>query len=392
LTVGALGITQILAWGSSYYLPAVLAPSIAREMGWPLSWVIGGLSLGLLVSGLVSPLVGRGIHRHGGRSILAASSVMLGLGLGCIGLAQNAGTYFGGWLMIGIGMGAGLYDAAFATLGRHYGLRARRLIGILTLFGGLASTVCWPLSAFLLTAVGWRGACFVYAGLQVFVSLPLLLIAMPRAARPIAEEVAEARSRGGGGVVGRSDLPLFVMLAVTFTLIEAVTSVVSVHLLTILQTRGIEFASAVALGALIGPAQVAARAVEIAFGRRYHPIWTLVAATVLAAAGLGWLLAGPSLPAMALVLYGAGIGISSIARGSVPLALFGTANYAVLMGVLAFPSLVMQAIAPWVGAQLLERGGAKATISALAGIAAVNLFLSLLVWTRVKARGAVGAG
>jgi MFS family permease len=149
VVITALGLAQILAWGSSYYLPAVVAKPVAMATGWPLAWIVGGLSLGLLVAGLVSPHVGDMIERHGGRPVLAASSGLLALGLIGLALAPNLPTYLASWLVIGLGMGAGLYDAAFATLGRLYGQEARVAIATLTLFGGFASTACWPLSAFL---------------------------------------------------------------------------------------------------------------------------------------------------------------------------------------------------------------------------------------------------
>ena len=155
MVISALGIGQIFAWGSSYYLPAVLAKPIADSTGWSLTWVVGGLSLGLAVAGLVSPWVGRRIERRGGRRVLAGSSVMLAAGLLMLALAQSLPVYFLGWLIVGLGMGAGLYDPAFATLGRLYGKAARSAITGLTLFGGFASTVCWPLSAFRLCGVSF---------------------------------------------------------------------------------------------------------------------------------------------------------------------------------------------------------------------------------------------
>lgn len=178
--ITALGLTQIMAWGSSYYLPAVIAPAVSSDTGWPLAWVVGGLSLGLLVAGLISPRVGSSIERHGGRNVLAFSAGCIGLGQIGLALAPNLAAYIAAWLVIGLGMGAGLYDAAFATLGRHYGHGARSAITMLTLFGGLASTICWPISALLLGEVGWRGTCLVYAAFQLAIALPLYLVILPR--------------------------------------------------------------------------------------------------------------------------------------------------------------------------------------------------------------------
>ena len=137
--IGVLGLTQVLAWGSSYYLPAVLAAPIARDSGWPLTWIVGGLSFGLLVAALVSPRVGKTIECNGGRLVLAASAAAIGIGQVGLAVAPNLAGYIVAWLVIGVGMGAGLYDAAFAALGRLYGPDARSAITTLTLFGGFAS-------------------------------------------------------------------------------------------------------------------------------------------------------------------------------------------------------------------------------------------------------------
>ncbi len=183
LIVPALGVTQIMAWGSSYYLPAVLAQPIAADTGWPLTWVVGGLSLGLLVAGLAAPFVGRQIHNYGGRPVLIASALLLAAGQLGLALSPNLPVFIAAWLVTGLGMSAGLYDAAFSTLGRLYGQGARQHITTLTLFGGFASTVCWPLSAFFLHELGWRGACVAYAAIQLLVCLTIYLFAIPREQR-----------------------------------------------------------------------------------------------------------------------------------------------------------------------------------------------------------------
>jgi MFS family permease len=158
VVIGALGLVQIIAWGSSYYLIAVLAKPIADDTGWPLTWVIGGTSVGLLTAGLISQEVGHAIQKHGGRPVLVASTMLLAAGLLGLGFAPSLPFFFAAWVVLGLGMGAGLYDAAFGTLGRLYGTEARSAITTLTLYGGFASTICWPLSALLVEQLGWRGA------------------------------------------------------------------------------------------------------------------------------------------------------------------------------------------------------------------------------------------
>lgn len=367
--IAALGIAQILAWGSSYYLLAVLAGPIVRDTGWPYGWVVGGVSLGLLVAGLVSVSVGRRIEARGGRAVLAASALLLAAGLAAMAAAPTLLLYLAAWTLIGAGMGAGLYDAAFATLGRLYGATARQAITALTLWGGFASTVSWPLSAWLVDAVGWRGACLAYSGLHLCVTLPLVLFAIPaRMPAVVAPEEADAETQAP---LPRTSVTW--LLAVILTTAAAIAAIWSVHLITILEDRGLSLAAAVGLGALVGPAQVGARVVEMASGGRHHPIWTLTAAGLLIAGGLLLLWSGVGVAAFAMIAYGAGNGIWSIARGALPLALFGPQGYATLMGRLAAPSLIAQAAAPMLGAAALAQLGPDALLSLLVLAAGLNL-------------------
>ncbi len=376
----AMGVTQILAWGSSYYLPAVLAEPIVRDTGWPLTWVVGGLSLGLLVAALVSPRVGKMIEQRGGRSVLAFSAAALGVGQLGLGVAPTLILHLAAWLIIGVGMGAGLYDAAFATLGRLYRHDARSSITTLTLFGGLASTVCWPLSAFFVSSLGWRGACMTYAAIQLFFSFPLYLWVIPRSesAEPLISPHGEEMTKRPFGE--RPSQSATILLAAALTLAAMLSATMSVHLLTLLQASGVALATAVGLGAMVGPCQVAARAIEMAIARYHHPIWTKLASVTFVAIGISALwLRFPLVPA-ALAFYGAGIGLESIARGTLPLAMFGPRRYATLMGRLGMPSLLAQAAAPWIGAMLLQRLGATGMLSVVASVAFLNVGLSLALF------------
>src|SRR6476646_7230970 len=377
VVVTALGIAQILAWGSSFYFPAVLAEPIVADTGWSLGWVVGGLSIGLLVAGLIAPRVGSIIERRGGRPVRAASSLLYAAGLAGIGLAPTLPVYLAAWVVLGAGMGTGLYDAVFAALGKIYGTEARTPITNLTLFGGFASTVCWPLSAFLAETVGWRGACFVYAALHLAVSLPLQMAVMPGlAALPKDDAGASAAAQ----VPQAARMPLHEYL----TFGAGIGSIVVVHLLIFLQAKGVTFAEAVTLGTLFGPAQVGARFVERIFGERYHPIWTMVVSCGLMATGLVLLLATFPILAVAIVISAAGYGIMWLARGTLPLALFGPNRYATLMGRLAFPSLIVQALAPSDGALVIEYFGAVATVATLTGFAIANLVLVGILWATCR--------
>ncbi|WP_374652149.1 MFS transporter [Dongia sp.] len=382
LVVPVLGVTQILAWGSSYYLPAVLAQPIAADTGWSLPWIVGGLSLGLLTAGLAAPFIGRKIRQHGGRPVLAASALLLAGGLLGLSLAPNLGIFLLAWLAIGLGMGAGLYDPAFSTLGHIYGQGARPLIAGLTLFGGFASTACWPLSAFLAGELGWRGACLTYALIHLGISLPLYLFALPPGSARRILAAPPAQDAVPAPAPPRPPRATFILLAASIMIGATVSTVISVHLLVILQAQGLALAAAVALGALVGPSQVGARFIEMLIGRYHHPIWTKLASVSCVAIGLGFLWGGLPATFLALIFYGAGIGLESIARATLPLVLFGPDDYAPIMGQLARPSLIAQAAAPSVGALMLELWGAHTALGVVAGVALCNVLLAVSLYRR----------
>ena len=373
LVVSALGIAQILAWGSSYYLIAVLARPIQADTGWNYTWIAGGLSLGFLISGLVSPKVGRLIDQFGGRPVLGCSAVILALGMVLLAIAPNELCYLAAWVVLGIGMGAGLYDPAFAALGRLYGDQARSAITLTTLWGGFASTLCWPLSQMLVNYVGWRGTCLAYAGIDLAIVLPLYLFGLPREPRQPPRPATQTAGSAPASLVPAGLRLSFWLVAINTTVSAVVMTVISVHLIALLQDRGTSAEAAVALGALIGPAQVGARLVEMVLARKHHPVWTMGIATVLTAAGLALVFAAPAFAAAGILLYGTGAGLRSIARGSVPLAIFGRDGYATLLGRLAMPALIAQSAAPALGAALLNLSGPAGTLLAMVALAALNL-------------------
>ena len=387
-----LGVAQIFGWGTSFYFPAVLAAPIVADTGWPLGGVVGGVSIGLLVSGLVSPRVGLAIERHGGRPVLVLSSLLFAAGLAGIALAPTLPAYLLAWAVVGLGMGTGLYDAAFAVLGTMYGKRARGPITNLTLFGGFASTVCWPLGAALVDAYGWRATSLVYAAIHLMIALPMHLTAIPRRSPGASsadqpDAATQQRPEPHRPALPATQRSQFALLALVLTISSAVGAIVVVHLLIFLQARGLPFAVAVSLGTLFGPAQVGARLIESLFGRHYHPIWTMVVSCALMAIGLLLLLVDLPIVAAAILLYGGGYGIMWIARGTLPLALFGPHRYASLMGRLALPALIAQALAPSAGAVLLEYSSATVTIAVLAGFALLNLLFIGLLWAACRQAG-----
>jgi MFS family permease len=373
-----LGLAQMLTWGTSYYLLAILAQPIGADTGWPRTAVTGGLSVGLVASGLVAPRVGALIEVHGGRPVLAGAALVNAGGLALLAWSPSLAVYLTAWVVIGVGMGAGLYDAAYAALGRLFGSEARRAITLLTLWGGFASTVAWPLSATLVTWLGWRGTCLAYAGLHLAVALPLCLAALPREA-PLPLPLRQP----GRGRSGPPPDRRFWVFAVAAMAVAAMLSALSVHVVTILRAEGLSLAAAVGAAALFGPAQVGARVVEATLGARYHPVYTMFVSAALIAGGFAGLVAG--VPAgLALVACGAGNGIWSIVRGTLPLALYGAEGYPRLIGRIALPALLTAAAAPLVVARIIEAAGPRTALVAILCVSAIPVAAALTLLTIVR--------
>ncbi|SDO46699.1 Predicted arabinose efflux permease, MFS family [Pseudomonas arsenicoxydans] len=376
--VWAMGIAQILAWSTTYYLPAVLATPIARETEWSITSTVAGLSWGLLVAGACSPLVGRQIDLHGGRPVLATSSILMALGLLLMGVAGNLVIYYLAWTFIGVAMAAGLYDAAFSTLGRLFGDSARTSMTGLTLLGGFASTLGWPLIAGLEHQIGWRYSCVTLAAAHLVIGLPIHLLLIPKSESiPNSDTAPTDDSAAATAHHTKSGNRLFLLLAALLTLQSLVISSVSVHLLNVLKLLGIATATALAIGMMIGPSQVVARLAEFSFGRNLHPTTSAKAAILLSGIGIGLLVpAIPWLAFIAMALYGAGNGILTIARGTLPLALFGQDGYGARMGLLARSMMIAQAVGPVAAAVILDKLGSTPLLVVMCVLATASLIAS----------------
>ncbi|MEH2626582.1 putative MFS family arabinose efflux permease [Bradyrhizobium sp. AZCC 1719] len=367
----ALGTTQTLAWASSYYLPAILADPIARDLGISSTWIFTAFSASLVISALIGPRVGRQIDLVGGRSVLSLSNLVLAAGLALLGFTSSIPMLVIAWLLLGVGMGAGLYDAAFAALGRIYGDAARRSITGITLLAGFASTVGWPLSAWGLETIGWRNTCFAWAAAHILIGLPLNLLMLPA--------VKGAKAAVAAAV--KPHIPIdrtMIVLAFVFAAAWTVTGAMAAHLPRIMEAAGATTAQAVFAGALIGPAQVAARIFEAGFLSRYHPLVSTKLACIthpIGAAILG--LAGGGAASVFALFHGSGNGILTIARGTLPLAIFGPENYGYRLGIIGAPARMAQAAAPLLFGLLIEAMGARVLIvsSALSISALLALFL-----------------
>ncbi len=372
VVIAALGTTQTLAWGSSYYLPAILAGPIAEGLGLSRAMVFGVFSGSLLLSALLGPTVGRTIDNRGGRGVLVLSNVVLAAGLVLLAFAQGIIGLAAAWAVLGVGMALGLYDSAFATLTGLYGRAARAPITGITLIAGLASTIGWPLSAFLDASLGWRGTCLTWAALNLVVCLPLNRLLIPRAPPP----ARAAEPEGSATAAPRGAMPI---LAFVFAATWFVTGAMAAHMPRLLEIAGASSTAAIAAAALVGPAQVAARLVEFGVLRWIHPLVSARIAAALHPVGAGILAAfgAPAIMAFAL-LHGAGNGLLTIAKGTLPLVIFGPVDYGLRNGILAAPARAAQAASPLIFGLLIDWLGVGAlAISAGMSIAALLALMGL---------------
>jgi hypothetical protein len=371
--VAVLGVTEIVTWGILFYPPVLTVPLIAAAHGWSISLAMGGFSVALFVGGLVVPRVGALIDRHGGHVVMAAGSLIAAVGLLALVHAEHPLVYLAVWMLLGVAMAAQLYDAAFATLGRIFGAAARPPITTLTLAGGFASTVGWPVTRLLLDSVGWRGTYLTYAAvLAVVAPVHFFLLPRLRAVVDPLPSAATTKARAAQPAWGAT----FLLVATAFAAYAFVPSGLSAHLLAIFGRAGIEPATVVIIGALFGPSQVVARLCEFVFARNLHPLLMVRGAVTLLLCGFAELAVfGISLASAAAfaVMFGMANGLFTIARGTVPLALFGPVGYGLLIGRLAGPFLLMQSVAPLALAFVVERSSDAVALTVVAGFAALAL-------------------
>ncbi len=368
----ALGIAQIISWGTLFYSIAVLGPPMALALHLSETVLYGSFTCGLLVSGFVAPWAGRRIDRRGGRGVLGLGSTLAAAACALLALANNGTVMLLGWLVAGAAMAMCLYDAAFATLHRHAGERYRKAVTALTLFGGFASTVFWPLSQYLLEVRGWRSAFAVHAALNLCIALPLHVAFVPSGERFVDRSTVTG-SAGARASAGAT----FIWLALALSLAAFLASAVSAQLVSLLGAGGITARDAVLVGALIGPMQVAGRVMEFTFLRRMRPLAVGTLAFALLALALIVLsrIHGARIAALSFaLLYGWSNGVMTIVRGTVPAELFGQRDYGALLGRLAQPQFMLKALAPVAVTLLLTLDDSRrAALYVLAGAAVAAL-------------------
>jgi predicted MFS family arabinose efflux permease len=370
--VAALGVTQVVSWGSLYYAFAVVMPSLQEALGISRSAVVGAYSLSLLLSGVVAVPVGRHIDTRGSRVLMASGSFLAVVSLALLSQARSVAALYFAEALMGVAMGMTLYEPAFASLAIAFRENLRKAITVLTLAGGFASTVFWPLTQWLADAFGWREALLGLAAINLLLCVPLHAIFLPGGEHPAL--AANGKADPGQRARLLAD-PRFRWLAIAFTGNTFVFSTAGLHMLSILQDRGYSAPEAAALGALIGPMQVAGRVVDMVFADRLSPRHIGIFAMLALPASLAVLyFAGASMALVVAfaVLYGSGNGIVTIVRGTVPAELFGREGYGAMNGLIATPSLVARAAGPLLGAALLAPlGGYGGVILFLAAVALV---------------------
>lgn len=353
--VAGLGTAQTLAWASSYYLVAFIAGPQAREFATSQTTIFAAFTAALLIAALLGPRVGRTIDLLGGREVLAVSNLLFAGGLALLALAPTLPVLVLGWLLLGAGMGLGLYDAAFATLGRIYGEAARSAITGITLLAGFASTVGWPLTSWGVDTIGWRNTCLCWAAAHILIGLPLNMLILPRLKTAAASVASAAKPH----ILMDRNMWL---LGFAFASGWVVAAAMAAHLPRILETTGATTAQVLIAAALLGPAQVAARIIDATIFSRSHPLVSARLCTITHPIGAGLLLLGGSAFASPFtLLHGGGHGILTIARGTVPLAVFGPQDYGYRLGLLGAPTRIAQAFAPlafgfvidWLGSGVL---------------------------------------
>lgn len=405
-----LGTAQTLAWASSYYLPAMIAVPMARDLGIATPTVFAAFSASLIVSALLGPYAGQAIDTWGGRPVLAGTSLVFAAGLVALALATGPIGLFAAWLIMGVGMGSGLYEAAFAALVRLQGANSRTAITGITLIAGFASTVGWPLTSLLEAQFGWRAACFTWAGLHLVMGLPLnwslpkvsetvpasqagagtdmatgaaTAIEAGRPARVATGEAVGLAAGAGADTTPATGLTT-ALLAYVFAATWFISTAMAAHLPRLLELTGATLAVAVAAGALVGPAQVGARLLEFSLLRKVHPLFSAGLAALAHPIGAAVLLLAGAPAAIFAILHGAGNGILTIAKGTLPLVLFGPHGYGRRQGLLTVPARMAQAAAPFVFGVCLDRWGADALW--LSGAVSVSAFVALLLIPRPEPR------
>ena len=395
--ITALGIAQIINWGALYYTLALIGPKIIAETDWSEGFVYSGFAIATLLMGVFGPLSGRFVDRHGGLPVMLIGTAISASGMVMLGLAHHAYLYLLAWGLMGLGMSACLYDSSFASLAHLAGPTTRRAISGLTLVAGFSSTFTWPITSTGLSFTDWRGIAFIDAVVMICVSGPLIAFALRKPYPDLTtkaditlddKEVPSPVIKGVAQVSKDQQFKAMMLFALIFAAQGFVVNAMAIHVLSLFETLGMSAGAAMLAGALIGPSQVAARLIELIFGR------------TISAMGLGLITMGlfPVALAVPLVLpptfvtafifgliYGASAGLSTIARGVMPYELFGAEGYGRRLGLLSAPSLIAKAFAPAAIAIVIDAKGPVIALLCCVAIAMLALSATIALDRTVRA-------
>lgn len=341
-----MGLAQIIAWGSIYYLFALLIVPLERELQASRAAIAGAFSACLLASGLTAPWVGRLIDRNGGRMVMTAGSIASALLLVLLSQVRSLAMLYLVWAALGVAMAAMLYEAAFAVVTQAFPNNYRRAIATLTLFGGFASTIFWPLTAWMMEAIGWRNTALAWAALNLGLCAPIHFWLVPthHALRPATSAHISRENRKAW--LGN---PVFLAFGLAFVGQALAISALGMHLLTLFVERGLSVIEAATIGAMIGPMQVIGRLIEMSLSAHHTATsvgrWAVcllpISLVVLLFAGVqGFILI------LFAGCYGIGNGTMTIVRGAAAAELFGREAYGEMMGLLALPAMLARAAGP----------------------------------------------
>jgi predicted MFS family arabinose efflux permease len=379
VSIVGLGVSQIVGWGSTFFIPSVMGRHIGEDLQLPAEVVFAGPTIMFVVGALLAPRIGRTVDRRGARALMATGSVLASCGLAALSFARSPATYIAAWLLLGIAGVMMMGTISSIALAQIAGDRARRALAFLTTVGGLASTVFWPLGGSLDATLGWRTTVLLYAGLHLAICLPIHLLILPATAPPRAPPTAftGGRASGSAGPVRRP--MVFALLAIGLSTGGIVYTGMTLYLIEILRELGHSPATAVILASFMGPIQIVVRLIEIALANRLSSMNSaIIGAAALPVALLVGLAGSATVAAgFALVaLYAIANGLKAVVRATLPLALFERSEYGRYMGWLAVPLNVVTAIAPVVFATMMERGGV--TVTLLASLVAATLSLGTI--------------
>ena len=382
--IWALGITQIIGYGTLYYSFSILAPSIAAAFDVAVEWVYGCISLALLAGGLISPWAGGLADRYGAGRVMSFGSLGAAAALLACGLAANTVMFLAGMILVELASAFVLYSTAFAFLAQTTGPQAQRSITYLTLIAGFASTIFWPLTSWMLGSLQWHQVYFVFATLNLVICLPLHLW-LSRFARLAATRTVEVAAARATLTVANGSL-VFVLIVLGFSLAGFVSAATLFHMVPMLNLLGLGAAS-VWISTLLGPAQVASRLINMAFGKDISATVLAVvsALTMPVALGILALFAPSTIGAAAFAItFGLGSGLFSIVSGTLPLAIFGKTGFGKRLGWIGLGRLCLSALAPFALSVELGTVGPKPSlwILAVSGLMCVAVFTE--VWRRCK--------